>query len=68
MISNKSNPLSHMIINGSKNQKKYFLMHLEPVTRVSDLSGRLQDIPLTRFFFIRIYLSDCIIFKNSLDW
>ena len=56
-----------MIINGSKNQKNYFLMYFEPATKVSDLSGRLQDIPLRRFFFIRIYLSDYTIFKNSLD-
>ena len=67
MLSNKSNPLSHMITNGSKNQKNYFLMYFEPVTRVSDLSGGLQDIPLRPYFFIRIYLSDYIIFKNSLD-
>ena len=67
MLSNKSNPLSHMIINGNKNQKNYFLMYFEPATRVSDLSGRLQDITLRRFFFIRIYLSDYTIFKNSLD-
>ena len=38
---NKSNPLSCMITNGSKNQKK-FLMYFDPVARVSDLSDGLK--------------------------
>ena len=44
------------------------MMHFDPVTRVSDLSDGLQDTPMCRFFFSRLYLSDLIFFKDSLDW
>ena len=36
MLSNKSNSLSYMITDGSKNRKNKFLMYFDPVTRVSD--------------------------------
>ena len=43
-------------------------MHFDPVARVSDLSDGIQDTPLWRFFFSRLYLSDSIFFfKDSLD-
>ena len=42
-------------------------MHFDPVTRVFDLSDGLKDIFLPRFFFSRLYLSDSIFFKDSLD-
>ena len=68
MLSKKSNPLIYMIGDGSKSPKNWFLMHLDPVTKASDLSDRLQDTALWRFFFNRLYLSDSIFFKDSLDW
>ena len=48
MLSIKSNPLSYMITNSSKNQKNKnkILIHFESVTRVSDLSHGPQDTPL----------------------
>ena len=47
MLSNKSsNSLSYIITNGCKNPKIKFLMHFDPVTMISDLSGGLQDRPL----------------------
>ena len=42
MLSNTSNTLSYMIIDGSKIQKRKFLMHFDPDTRVFDLDG-IQD-------------------------
>ena len=47
MLSNKSsNSLSYIITNDCKNSNIKFLMHFDPVTAVSDLSGGLQDRPL----------------------
>lgn len=45
----------YMIKNGSKNQKKQFLMHFDTVTWVSDFSNGAQDKPLWQPFLSRLY-------------
>ena len=42
-------------------------MLFDPVAKVLELSDEPQDIPLQRFFFRKLYLSDSIFFKNRLD-
>ena len=42
-------------------------MDFNPVTRVPDLSDGLQETPLGRTFFSRLFLSDSIFFKENLD-
>ena len=70
MLNDKSNTLSCMLINGSKNEKKFFLMHFNPGTRNCDLKNGAQDSSL-RFFFLNIfYLFDSIFqrWKSCITW
>ena len=42
-------------------------MDFASFTRVPDVSDGLQDTTLCRFFFSRLYLSDSIFYKDSLE-
>ena len=70
MLNDKSNTLSCMLINGSKNKKKIFLMHFNPGTRNCDLKNGAQDSSLWFFFLNIFYLFDSIFqrWKSCITW
>ena len=50
--------------NASKNQKKKFLLHFDPVAGVWILSNRVEDVTFLQFSLINLYLFD-IIFQGQ---